>query len=252
MSATLSLRNVLLLPVGRRMRGARPGLATGLWSALSLVLAGTSAAAAQTIPSPYRFIDQRHEAGLFVSVVPEVRGSLDIGPGGGLAYGARYSIELGGPFALEATSFLLPTDRQVRVPSVSGVFTELGDVSSMVAGADARVRFGLTGARTWNGLAPFLLLGGGVAGDLYGRRELEAELPDNVRFQFGPSFLGTLGAGTRWLPFSRVTVRLDAQFHLWKVGTPAAFLNRNEGLEPLPDQEWLGVPAFTTGLSYRF
>jgi len=236
---------------GRRVRAAHHLLwVIGFSGALALT--GASALEAQTIRSPYRFIDQRHEAGLFVTGVSEVRGELDIGPGGGLAYGARYSIELGGPFALEASSFVLPTDRQVRVPSVTGVFTELGSVSSMVAGAEARVRFGLTGARTWNGLAPFLLLGGGVAGDLYGRRELEAELPDNVRFQFGPSFLGTLGGGTRWLPVSRVTVRLDAQLHLWKVGTPAAFLNRNEGLEPLPDQEWLGVPALSAGVSYRF
>lgn len=208
-------------------------------------------AAAQTVPSPYRFVDERHEVGGFIAAVSGNRGEMELGPGGGILFGARYSIELGGPFALEASSFLLPTDRQVRVPDAEGP-RDLGTADALVGGLDARIRLGLTGARTWNRLAPFVLAGGGVAGDLYGRSELEEAFPDEVSFRFGPSFLGVLGGGTRWLPADRITLRADVILNLWKVGTPDAFLRQDEEFGPVPQQEWTGVPAFSLGLSYRF
>ena len=208
-------------------------------------------AAAQTISSPYRFVDDRHEAGAFIAAVPGNRGEMELGPGGGVLFGVRYSIELGGPFALEASSFLLPTDRQIWVPDAEGP-RNLGMADALVGAIDARIRFGLTGARTWNRLNPFVLAGGGIASDLYGRSELEAALPDGVNFRFGPSFLGVLGGGTRWLPAERITARADVILNIWKVGTPDAFLRRDEEFGPVPQQEWTGVPAFSLGISYRF
>ncbi|TVR54266.1 MAG: hypothetical protein EA421_09245 [Gemmatimonadales bacterium] len=230
---------------------AAPLLLTGLLLPDIPALPG-GAVAAQTIPSPYRFVDDRHEAGIFVAAARENRGEMELGPGGGMLFGGRYSIELGGPFALEASSFLLPTDRKVRVPGDEGGIDDLGTADALVGAIDARVRFGLTGARTWHRLAPFVLAGGGVAGDFYGRSELEEELPREVSFRFGPSFLGVLGGGTRWLPAERITVRADVLLNIWKVGTPQAFLRRDDELGPIPQQEWTGVPAFSLGLSYRF
>lgn len=230
-------------------------LAATLFVAVSLLpgipFLSSYALEAQTVPSPYRFVDNRHEAGPFVAGVPGDRGEMELGPGGGLLFGGRYSIELGGPFALEASSFLLPTDRRIRVPGDAGI-DEVGTVDALVGGIDARVRFTLTGARTWHRFAPFVLAGGGVAGDLYGRDELEAEFPNEVTFRFGPSFLGVLGAGSRWLPGDRITVRADLLLNIWKLGTPDGFLGREDELGPVPQQEWTGVPAFSVGLSYRF
>ena len=37
---------------------------------------------AQTIPSPYRFLEHTHDAGVMFGVVQENRGALGIGPGG--------------------------------------------------------------------------------------------------------------------------------------------------------------------------
>jgi hypothetical protein len=100
---------------------------------------------------------------------------------------------LGGPFALEFGGFLLPTDRLVRAPTASGeAIEELGVADALVGGLDGRLRFTLTGPRTWHRLAPFVVAGGGVVGNLSGRIEEEADLPSEVRFDFGPSFLGLL------------------------------------------------------------
>jgi hypothetical protein len=213
---------------------------------------GPRTVSAQTVPSPYRFVDERHEAGAFLAQVPGNRGEMELGPGGGILFGGRYGIELGGPFALEAGAFLLPTDRKVRVPGEGPTIDELGTTDALVGGLEGRVRFTLTGARTWHRLAPFVLAGGGVVHDLHRRSDLEEELPADVAFSFGPSFLGTLGVGTRWLPSDRITLRGEVVLNIWKVGTPAAFVRRDDELGPVPQQEWTGVQAFSLGLSYRF
>ena len=213
----------------------------------------TAGAEAQTIPSPYEFIDGNQEYGLIVGVAADRRGQLDLGPGGGTLFGARFGIQISGPLGLEANTFLLPTDRFVRVPGDESGIEDLGVADALIAGADARVRFSLTGNRTWNTLAPYLTAGGGVAFDFAGRSEIEAEIPESVRFSFGPSFLGLLGAGVRWIPSDHFTVRGEIVANYWKLGTPEAFLQRGDEAigQPVPEQEWTPVRTLTIGLSYR-
>jgi hypothetical protein len=221
----------------------------------ALVAAGTPLAAeAQSITSPYRFIEGRHEIGGYVAHVPGNRGTMQLGPGDGLMMGARYSLDVGGPFAIEFGGFLLPTDRQVRAPNESGTdFDEFGSVDALVGGVDGRVRFTLTGPRTWNGLAPHLLAGGGAVGNLSGRLEEELAFPSDVRFTFGPSFLGVLGAGTRYFLTDQLVVRVDAVAHFWKVGTPQSFLAvETDEDNPVVRQQWPAVGAYSLGLSWRF
>jgi hypothetical protein len=218
---------------------------------LLLILATTGRA--QSVPSPYEFIDERQKYGVYVGHVPGNRGQLELGPGGGLMIGARFGYHLSGPLGLEVNGFLLPTDRLVRVPDDESGIEDRGSADALVGAIDGRIRFSITGNRTWNGLAPFLTAGGGVAMNLQGRSDIEAEIPESVRFSFGPSFLGGLSAGTRWLPTDRITVRVEAGVNYWKLGTPDAFIEAGEsGIgQPVPDQEWTPVSAFTLGLSYR-
>ncbi|TVR63323.1 MAG: hypothetical protein EA422_09610 [Gemmatimonadales bacterium] len=231
-----------------------PGIAPVVPVLLLLGLLATPAAG-QQITSPYEFIDTRHSAGIFVGIAGENRGQLDLAPGGGVMVGARYGIELSGPFALEGTAFFLPTDRNVYDPTVDPdeqLPEFLGTSNSLVGGIDGRLRFTLTGARTWHRLAPFVLLGGGVAGDLTPRSSLEDELVSEERFTLGPTFLGVMGAGTRWLPTDNLTFRVDALLHIWKAGTPRAFFQFEEQYGSVPEQEWPGVGALVVGASFRF
>ncbi len=219
------------------------------------VTMGVTPALGQEVPSPYEFIDTRHQAGFFVGAASDNRGSLDLGPGGGVYFGGRYGLELGGPFAIEGTAFLLPTDRNVYDPSDPDEGLQLlGSTTSTVAGIDGRLRFTLTGNRTWNDLAPFAVVGGGLAFDLSRDSPLEEDLFGEERFSFGPSFLGVLGLGSRWLPTDRLTVRADALLHIWRLGTPEAFFQfeGENGLGSISDQEWTGVGVVTLGGAYRF
>ncbi len=207
---------------------------------------------AQSITSPYRFIEGRHEIGGYVAHVPGNRGTMELGPGDGVMVGARYGLDVGGPFTLEFGGFFLPTDRNVRAPNEQGTAIEdVGSASALVGGIDGRIRFTLTGPRTWHGLAPHVLAGGGAVGNLSGRIEEEAAFPSDVRFTFGPSFLGVLGAGSRYFVTDQIVVRFDAVAHFWKLGTPRSFLSV-ESDTPIVGDQWPAVGGFAVGLSWRF
>ncbi len=235
--------------------GLRP-----LSGALPLLLLALAAGAApgtaqERITSPYRFIEGRHEAGGYMAHVPGNRGAMGLGPGGGVLAGARYALDVGGgPFALEFGGFLLPTDRRIRFPAADGTISdELGETDALVAALETRVRFTLTGPRTWYRTAPFLSMGGGLVGSFSGRTAEERELPDNVIAGFGPSFLGTLGAGTRFFITEQLVIRFEANAYYWKMGTPEGFrVLDEEQVGPIVDQEWPSVGALSVGLSWRF
>jgi hypothetical protein len=231
---------------------ARPRLPLALVALTAAALA--SPAGAQVVPSPYDFIETSHDTGGTVGYIFENRGDLDMGPGGGASFGVRYSIKLGGPFALEGNAFLLPTDRNVyeATPTEDDAFTLVGNTSSLVGGLDARLRLTLTGPRTWNGLAPYVALGGGVADDLRGRSEMDELLTVGERFNFGPSFLGVLAGGTRWLPTENTTVRAEGLLNLWRLGAPAEFTRVQLEERRVADREWAGVWGVVVGFSYRF
>jgi hypothetical protein len=225
----------------------RLALASGL-----AALGAPHPAGAQTIPSSYRFIDGRQDAGLFFGYMQAHRGELDIGPGGGPVIGGRYSIELSGPIAAELSGYAIPTDRKVFdvQPGTGRVF--LGTTDLLVIAVDARLRFTFTGPRTWHGLAPFILAGGGVVGSLASPSPLEEGIGAADRLDFGPGTLLVTGGGFRWIPWSRLTFRADATLHLWRIATPPGYVQIADDLGPYPEKDWVSMGAALFGLSYRF
>lgn len=217
---------------------------------LALLLPG--AATGQQIPSPYSFIETRHEAGALFGSLSVDRGQLELGPGGGPAFAGRYGIKMGSVFGFEATGLVLSTDRRVVDPQAEGGPEFLGTTNSLVAMVDGRLRFNPMGHRTWRGVHPFASSGIGLAMDVRRSSALEEDMDPQARFSFGPSFVGTLGGGLRWLPGERLAFRLEGSFHLWKVGTPRPFLELQEEIGPVPDQEWVSVGALFLGASIRF
>jgi hypothetical protein len=207
---------------------------------------------AQTIPSPYRFMENRQEAGLFVASLNPGTGVFDYGPGPGTGLGIRYGLRLGGPFGLEAALTYLPTQRSLIDPGRDEGNRKIGEVDSNILAADARLRFSLTGDRTWRGLAPFLAVGGGAAMDLAGSDPAEETLLADDRFEFGTPFLGVLSGGVAWLPSDRLQVRADAGLLIWQIRAPRGYRDPTRGLVGVEEREWVGGPSLSLGASLRF
>ncbi len=209
---------------------------------------------AQTIPSNYRFLDTRQEAGVFVGFAIKGRGLLGLGPGNGPMMGGRYAILVGGPFSLEVNASYLPSTRNVLDPDGDSGLEEIGEADLNLMLVDARLKFSLVGPRTWRNLSPYFIAGGGVVFDISPDQVIDQILPVDDRFEFGRSFAGTLGVGTKWFPSGSVMFRGDLGFTLWQLETPRGYLllDRQELLGILPENEWVSTIGLSFGAALHF
>lgn len=219
---------------------------------LVALLIAPRAGAAQNIDSPYRFLDTRQAGGVFAGHLVTNRGSLDLGPRSGPLLGIRYGLGISGPFVLEAEAGWFAKNRAVQdtVPADT-TRRSLGDVDFRAVMAQVALRFNITGPRTWHGVLPYVLFGGGITSDVSGDAEPDSSLPADVRLDFGTSFTGVLGGGVEWYASRGLGLRLDARNLLWKLKTPTAFL-RGEQAQSLPSDEWTQNIALTAGVVFRF
>ena len=236
-----------------RLRHALPAFCVALFPL------GGGFAAAQTIPSPYRPIEDRQAASIFGGYMSLATGSLDLGPKSGTLVGGRYAIESSGPFFFEGLLGYLPTRRDVIDPRRQLGDRSLGEADVHMLMFDARLSFSLTGRRTWNRLTPHLFFGAGVAYDAARGSEIEEVLlPEDV-FDFGTAFTANAGTGVRFLLGSSFMVRTDASLKLWQIGTPTGFdestkrpEDETDPLHAPEESEWVGGYGFTLSLAWRF
>lgn len=207
---------------------------------------------AQSISSPYQFLESRQEVDIFAGHENMGTGRFGFGPGPGLALGARYGINLSGPFGLEGVVSYIPTTRDIIDPGRDEGDQVIGDMASDIVVIDGRLRFSLTGDRSWHGFAPFVLAGGGLAFDASSdKADLTLLLPNDI-FEFGTSFVGVFGGGFRLFPGDRFVIRGDATFQIWQLDTPVGFLDTERAFEGAEEKEWVSGSTFSLGLGYRF
>lgn len=127
-----------------------------------------------------------------------------------------------------------------------------GPEKHRVAFGEGVLQFNLTGGKTWNGLAPYLSAGVGLA---FGER-LEQ---DSSGYKFGTKFYVAPGVGVRVFLARRLFVRLEARTMFWNLSYPADYRTRDpDGFGPLtpllsgPLKEWSPVPMVHAGLGYAF
>ena len=220
---------------------------------LSAVAVGGGPVAAQSIPSPYRFIEERQELGVYSGTYWGDTGQFDLGPGPGVMAGLRWGIDLSGPLGLEAVGSWVSATRDVINPRRQEGDRKVGEADVGLVNLDARLRFALTGRRTWHGFQPFVFAGAGVAFDALGAQAADGQLPEIERYDFGTQFTGTAGLGSRFLLGKRWVLRLDAILLLYEVDTPRGFLdNPNLELGPIPESEWVSPTTVSLGFAFRF
>ncbi len=234
---------------------------TALLLALALA-AGARAVAAQTIPSPYRHIEQTQSAGVFGGYMfndPDIgltdSTSLPIGLRSGPLFGVRYQVRASGPLSVEGSIGVSPTDRRLfgvitRADSTIGDPVDLETtVPATLLMADVGLRFHLTGPRTWNGLAPFVVGTGGLAADVRGTADEEEDVREEALFRFGPAFAVGAGLGTDWFPTRNASIRIEAGGRLLRMSTPNAFLGGNPNAER---SEWNPAVSVSVGGAFHF
>ena len=217
---------------------------------------------AQSVPSAYRFIETTQEAGASLSMVTPQAGTFGFGPRGGGMMGSYYQVRVGGPFSVQGDLGYLPTTRDVIDPRREEGDRKIGEADVTMAMADVRLQFTLTGSRTWYRLAPHLFAGGGMAMDFAPDQEIDMVLEEDDRFSFGPSFLGSFGAGIKLFPIDRISVRAEGIVTYWKVNTPRGFLRTDRRLieppegsdEPVTPEEgfWSVGRGWSVGIAWRF
>lgn len=200
---------------------------------------GAAEVSAQSIPSPYRHIENKAAAGPMVGYVSTGTGRFGYGPKGGLFVGGRWGIELAGPVSFEVTTTLLPTERDVVNPGRDEGDRVVGTADALMATLDGRLKFSFVGARHWHRQSPFLVFGGGIAFDLAPAQPDDELLEAEDRFEFGTSFYGTAGVGNRFFVSERLTLRAEGLFQLWQLDTPPGFASPERGFAGVQESEWV-------------
>lgn len=221
---------------------------------LVLALLVTAApAAAQEIRSPYRFVEYGQDLGAFVGWIGTDRGTVNLGPDGGLAFGVQYSLRINDPMALSARAAYLSTEREIiDTATVNGALTTRSEGRAPVdlLLVTARLQFTLTGARTWHGIAPHVFVGAGLA-----VATSEGENPVSVgvdnRYTFGHVFMGQVGFGASIFLADRWALRVSALDNLWQIAAPSGL--QDVTLVPTaPDREWIHNLELSAGLHRYF
>ena len=207
---------------------------------------------AQSIPSPYTYLEERQELGVFVGYMSAGTGRFDFGPSGGNLLGVRYGIELSGPLSFEGVVQAIDGERNVVDPGREEGDRVIGQAESLITTIEARLKFSAPGRRAWHGLSPFIDFGGGIAIDASPDSELDEVLLPLDRFDFGTSFFGTMSGGMRWYATQRLTLRGDGVFSLWKIGTPPGYADPDRGFFGVSDGEWVWGTAFTVAVLFRW
>jgi hypothetical protein len=226
-------------------------------------LAGASPSAAQSITSPYDFVETSQGIYLYGGYVLTDRGTIGIGPGSGLAAGLGYTIRVSGPFAVDGRVAMLPTGRTVydrqdeqvdpdliqADPMVGLVDVGTADLTLLMT--DASLRFNITGPRTWNRIQPYALIGLGAvfrtAEDHTPEENIREDVDLRVRFRNG--ITGHVGAGAEVFLGQRFVLRLDARNLFWRIHVPVGFRTPDRVID---DREWVQAPNLSVGVGFRF
>jgi hypothetical protein len=255
-----------VVPTGQEVESALvtkrylPGVAAA-------VLAGAAAlslaepAQAQTIRSPYDFIDRGQTVHAFATYVFTDQGTLGVGPESAPAVGIGWGIRVSGPFAFDTRVAYMPTSRTVYDldpaadpdairddPTVGLV--ELGSADLSLLLLDASLRFNITGSRTWHRLQPYALLGAGLIFRMGADHAAEDELSSlDLRVRFRNGVTGHVGGGVEWHLSDRFSMRFDARDVLWRLHIAPGFITPARVID---DREWVQTAHLSVGAAFRF
>jgi hypothetical protein len=231
--------------------------------AVALLALAARTAAAQSITSPIRYIEQKQSLAPFAGYVflnPTLdltdSTSVDIGLRSGPMFGLAYNLRISGPLEAQASVGYVSAQRDVFLAEASAdssVITPIATGERVNAGillGELGILFHLTGPRAYRGFAPFVGFKGGYARQISGGDPDSSAVvvPASERFRFGPTFAVAVNAGTDVYVTRTLSLRPELNGRLWRTSAPAGF--RSTGQKEV--REWKGAPSAQLGLVLHF
>lgn len=212
------------------------------------LLAVPSMASAQSVPSPYKYVERAQALGLHAGYLNIESGKYDTNPASGPLFELRYDGRFAGPVSGVVSLGMVPTNRNVYTRgSTTATATKVDEASSLLLMAEAGFRLGITGPRTWHGLQPSVAVTAGVVGDMASRTEVESQLGGDQLVALGPAFALGASAGTDWYPTDRLSLELRATDHIWRRRTPAGLTDSGSR-----ETAWSNNIGITVGAALHF
>jgi hypothetical protein len=198
--------------------------------------------------SPYTDVDSPKELAIFAGYYAASRDLAGVAPTGGAAIGARETLQLAGPaiamFRLSHTF----SDRTVVDPLDARSQRDLGTISDPLTFLDASLGFNFTGTRSFHNLQFAVNAGVGGASDLGAPK-------DAGGYRFGTVPVLTYGAGIRWVPPGRLSLRLNADNYMMEHSYPKSYHTiTGDGTSVVATThslvDWRNNGMYTFGVSY--
>lgn len=214
-----------------------------------------------SIDSPYRWLDGSFRVAPYLSRLETGSDDLGLGPASTQLFGSRARVRLTGPLSLEANLGFASSERAVIDPRLPNGPSAVDSVPFRWALAEGVFQVALTGQRTWHGIQPYALIGGGMAlGVDEPRSPALADTADaNFRFEMNLAPAAVAGLGTEWRVSETVGVGFELRDHLWRLKTPGGFFseevlrNIEESDAPAPeDTQWTHNLEFGVSFWYYF
>jgi hypothetical protein len=206
--------------------------------------------------SPYRDIPKGHSFTATGGYFAGDGGDFEIGPHKGALFGARYDIRTGSTIQLGLGVAHGTLERFIVNPFVRLANRRSGPVDQSVTFAEVDVQLNVTGGKTWNRIAPFVGLGGGLA--------VASSTPaDTSQYEFGRKFYVVPYVGSRIFLSDRLHLRAEARAAFWNLDYPTTFQQEpveEPGTEENPNavipgenlSEWTNSSWLQIGLGYSF
>ena len=215
----------------------------------------------ETIDSPYRWQERGIRLGIWNGYHVGNRGSLDFGQGPAYVLGTRFRARVSSPLSFDIGLTYGFADKWVVDPRIETGPAVVDTVSAGWLRADFGAQVGFAGARTWNGIHPYGLIGGGwVFGVNEGASEVFADPSlEPLRYDIETAPQIYVGLGGEIFPSDRIGIGFEIRDHIIRQATPDGYFTLDilENLEetgaPAPDEySWLMNFEFGIYLWYYF
>jgi hypothetical protein len=208
-------------------------------------------ARAQTIPSPFRYVEPAQSIHVHGGYLSTASGDFGLTPHSAPIFGVQYEGRFTGPLSGVVVVDVMPSKRTVQARTStsdpSAPLTPVDESDDVVLSAEAGLRLSITGARTWHRLQPYIAATAGIVRDFSSRTEAERQLAETQLVSFGPGFAVGVAAGIDLFATDRFSIRLQGKDHLWRRSVPEGLSSTGRSTN-----EWTNNLGATVGAAIHF